>query len=184
MKSFLNIFSFFFITFSIFSQEKISVYDIARKGTIDQVQAIHKEIPGIINTPNENGFSPLILACYSGNEAVALYLIDNANVDFVSSEGTALMAAVVKGNVKFANLLLEKKANPNLTNKQGTTALIYAVQFKNSEMISLLLKYNASKSQLDTDGKTAFEYAVFAGDESIINLSYFLFKKLSLYLAL
>lgn len=170
MKSFLIFLSFFFITFSIFSQEKISIYDIARKGTIDQVQAIHKETPEIINTPNEHGFSPLILACYSGNESVAQYLIENSNVDFVSSEGTALMAAVVKGNVKLANLLLEKKANPNLTNQQGTTALIYAVQFKNAELISLLLKYNASKSQLDTDGKTAFEYAVFSGDETIINL--------------
>jgi ankyrin repeat protein len=160
MKSFLIFLSFFFITFSIFSQEKVSVYDIARKGPIDQVQAIHKETPEIINTPNEHGFSPLILACYSGNESVAQYLIENSNVDFVSSEGTALMAAVVKGNVKLANL----------TNQQGTTALIYAVQFKNAELISLLLKYNASKSQLDTDGKTAFEYAVFSGDETIINL--------------
>lgn len=169
MRNFYYIIFCFFTTL-IFSQEKISVYDIARKGTIEQLQVLHKQNPEIINTPNERGFSPLILACYSGNEAVALHLIENANLDYVSSEGTALMAAVVKGNLKLVNLLLEKKANPNLTNKQGTTALIYAVQFKNSEMISLLLKYNASKSQLDTDGKTAFEYAVFSGDETIINL--------------
>lgn len=170
MRNLRAIIFFFFCTISIFSQEKITVFDIARKGTIEQIQALHTENPESINTPNSSGFSPLILACYSSNETVAAYLIENANLDYVSSEGTALMAAVVKGNVKLANLLLEKKANPNLTNKQGTTALMYAVQFKNTELIQLLLKYNASKSQLDNDGKTAFEYAVFAGDENIINL--------------
>lgn len=160
----------FFIQISIFAQEKLNVYDVARKGTIVQVQALQKETPEIINTPNERGFSPLILACYSGNETVAAYLIENSNVDYVSSEGTALMAAVFKGNARLVKLLLEKKANPNLTNNQGVSALIYAVQFKNAEMIRLLLEHNASKSQIDTDGKTAFEYAVFAGDETIINL--------------
>ncbi len=170
MRNFYFIIFLCFFTTSIFSQEKVSVYDIARKGTVEQVQALYKETPETINTPNEHGFSPLILACYSGNENVATYLIDKANIDYVSNEGTALMAAVVKGNVKLTKLLLEKKANLNLTNKQGTTALIYAVQFKNIEIISLLLQHNASKSQLDNDGKTAFEYAVFSGDDTIINL--------------
>jgi uncharacterized protein len=169
--NFINTFLIVFLfQVSIFAQEKLNIFDVARKGTVNDMEVIYKETPEIINTPNERGFSPLILACYSGNEAVALYLIDKANLDFVSSEGTALMAAVVKGNIKLAKILLEKKANPNLSNKQGTTALIYAVQFKNAALLSLLLKYNASKSQFDTDGKTAFEYAVFAGDEIIINL--------------
>jgi len=156
--------------FPIVAQEKWDVHAVARKGTIDQIEVLYKETPEIINTPNERGFSPLILACYSGNESVATYLIEKTNIDYVSSEGTALMAAVVKGNVRLVNALLEKKANPNLTNKQGTTALIYAVQLKNIEIIRLLLKYTASKSMVDQDGKTAFEYAVFAGDETIINL--------------
>lgn len=160
----------FVCTSSIFSQEKMSAFDIARKGTTQEIQELYKENPESLNIPNSSGFSPLILACYSNNESVAAYLIEKVDLDYVSNEGTALMAAVVKGNLKLAKLLLEKKANPNLTNKQGTTALIYAVQFKNAELIQLLLKYNASKSQVDNDGKTAFEYAVFSGDEAIINL--------------
>jgi ankyrin repeat protein len=163
------IISFFFIN-SIFAQEKLDIYDIARKGTIDQVESIFKENPEIINTNNEHGFSPLILACYNGNEAVATFLIEKANIDYVSNEGTALMAAVVKENTRLVNLLLEKKVNPNLTNKQGTTALIYAVQFKNLEIIRLLLKFKASKTQIDKQGKTAFEYAVFSNNEDVINL--------------
>ncbi len=168
MKYFIPI--LFFFQISIFAQDRLSIYDVARKGTVDQVQAFYKEAPEIISTPNEHGFSPLILACYNGNEAVATYLVDKVNLDYVSTEGTALMAAVVKGNVKLTKLLLEKKENPNLTNKQGTSALIYAVQFKNAEIIRLLLEHNASKSQIDKEGKTAFEYAVFSGDEAIINL--------------
>lgn len=162
--------SCFFLN-TICSQEKLNVFDIARKGTIDQVEAIFKENPEIINTTNQHGFSPLILACYHGNEAVATFLIKhNVNLDYVSNEGTALMAAVVKGNAKIVNLLLDKSANPNLTNKHGVTALIYAVQFKNIEMINLLLQFKANKSLIDNEGKTAFEYAVFAKNDEIINL--------------
>ena len=168
MKCFLPF--IFIFQISIFAQEKLDIFDVARKGTVNQIEALYKETPETINSPNQSGFSPLILACYSGNENVATYLIENSNVDYVSSEGTALMAAVVKGNARLVKLLLEKKANPNLTNKQGVTALIFAVQFKNAEIIRLLLEHKASKSQIDNDGKTAFEYAVFAGDETIINL--------------
>ncbi len=170
MKNFYLLFVLFFFQNHFYAQDKLNIYDVARKGTVDQLLILFKQNPEVINTPNESSFSPLILACYSGNETVAQFLIDNSNVDYVSTEGTALMAAVVKGNPKLVKLLLEKKANPNLTNKQGTTALIYAVQFKNAEIIRLLLEHNASKLQIDTDGKTAFEYAVFAGDEIIINL--------------
>lgn len=170
MKYFYLFTFLFFVQNLIFAQDKLGIYDIARKGTVDQVQVFFKESPEIISTPNEYGFSPLILACYSGNKAVASYLVDKVNLDYVSPEGTALMAAVVKGNVLLVKLLLEKNANPNLTNKQGTTALIYAVQFKNTEIINLLLQHNASKLQMDKEGKTAFEYAVFARNETIINL--------------
>ena len=65
---------------------------------------------------------------------------------------------------------MENKANPNLTDANGTTALIYAVQFKNTPIVKMLLEYKANKLKIDNKGKTAFEYAVFSSNEEIINL--------------
>lgn len=44
-----------------------SIFDIARSGTVAEVKEEIKKNPDIINQVNENGFSPLILACYRGN---------------------------------------------------------------------------------------------------------------------
>lgn len=152
-----------------FSQQDI--FDIARKGTVEELLTAMKENPDVINSVNAEGYSPLILASYKGNVAVAQVLIKNVkDINGSSSMGTPLMAAVVKGNKEILQALLENNADPNLTDANGTTALIYAVQFKNGDIIKLLLNYKADKSKIDNKGKTAFEYAVFSNDDEIINL--------------
>ena len=153
-----------------FAQQK-SVFDIARSGTMIEIEQLYKEKPNCLNEVNEHGFSPLILACYKGNTNVARFLIEKkSNLDYVSDEGTALMAAVVRGKTDLVQLLLENGANPNLTNLQGTTALMYATQFKNVELVKLLLQHKADKTLVNKDQKTAFEIAVFSNNEEIINL--------------
>jgi uncharacterized protein len=164
------IYLFIFIGFTAIAQEK-SVFDIARSGSLIEMQVAFKNNPESINSLNENKSSPLILACYRGNIEVALYLIDNVkDINYNSGMGTALMAAVVKGNVQLATALINKKANLDLADAQGTTALMYAVQFKNIEIIKLLLANKADKTKINKDGKTAFEYAAFSGDEKLIKL--------------
>lgn len=154
-----------------FCQEKLDVFDVARKGTIEQAKALLKQDAKIFNTINSEGYSPLMLACYRGNSEVAQFLIENgSDVNGLSAMGTPLMATIVKGNVDLAKLLMDKKADVNLTDAKGTTALMYAVQFKHRELIKLLLVHKVDKSKKDDAGKTAFEYAVFSGDETIINL--------------
>jgi len=169
MKKYLVLF-LGFCCFTCLSQET-SFFNIARKGTINDARNYMQLYPNCVNEVNQHGFSPLILACYNGNDAMVEFLLtNNANLDYVSPEGTVLMAATVKGNEKMVELLLKKKANPNLTNKNGTTALMYAIQFKNISIINLLLQFNANKSLVDNEGKTAFEYAVFTKNDEIINL--------------
>ena len=165
----------FFLVFLLginfcFSQEK-DIFTIARSGTVQEIMDLHKKNPETVNLKNENGFTPLILACYKGNIDVVNFLIKNSNTINTSSEmGTALMAATVRGNVQIVTMLLENAANPNLTDEKGTTALMYAVQFKNVKNVALLLQYKADKLLKDIDGKTAFEFAVFSKNEEIINL--------------
>lgn len=154
-----------------FAQEKLNVFDIGRKGTVEQAKEILKSNPKAFNIVNDEGYSPLVLACYRGNNDVAKFLIENgSDINGVSKMGTPLMAAIVKGNNEVAKLLIDKKADVNAADTNGTTALIYAVQFQNVEILKLLVETKVDKSHKDNDGKTAFEHAVFAGNETIINL--------------
>ena len=169
MKKLLIIF-FIVCNLTSFAQQD-SFFDIARRGTIDDAKSWILNKPNVVNQANEYGFSPLILACYNNNLPMVQFLIENnADIDYVSKEGTALMAATVKGNEAMVELLLKNGAQTDLKNETGVTALMYAVQFKNISIIKMLLHYNANTKLTDTEGQTAFEYAVFTNNDDIINL--------------
>ena len=170
MNKFILILAFTLNSILIFSQEKSNLFDVARQGTLQEIEAIYKQNPQLITTVNKDGFSALVLSTYRNNNAVARFLIEHgANVNENSKMGSPLMAAVVKGNNEIAALLIQKKANVNTTDEKGTTALIYAVQFGNAAIIKELLLNKADKTIKDNQGKTAFEYAVFSGNNEIIN---------------
>ena len=169
MKS-IFVISFIVFSYSALSQKK-NCFDLARYGTLSEIISEYSKNNKIIDSIDTNSSSMLILACYKNNNEVAKYLVEkNANLDYISSNGTALMACVIKGNIEMAEVLLQNKANPDLTDSNGITALIYAAQFQNEKMIELLLEHKANKSIKDKQGKTAFEYAVITKNELIINL--------------
>jgi len=154
------------------AQEKVkSIFDLARTGTVAEVKDLMKQNPDIINQTNENGFSPLILACYKGNVEVAEFLMDHVkDVNYKSQEGTALAGLSVKYNKTLAEHLLRKNADPNIADATGTTPLFWAVKFGNKELTELLLKHKADKSIKDSQGMTPFEYALQTKNTEIINL--------------
>ena len=155
----------------IFSQETLNVFDIARKGTVEQAKEKFKDNPNSFNVVNDEGYSPLLLACYRSNNDVAKYLINiGSDINGKSKFGTPLMACIVKGNNEIASFLIQSKADINAADANGTTALIYAVQFQNTTILKLLMENKVDKNHKDQEGKTAFEYAVFSGNEEIINL--------------
>ena len=136
------------------------VFDAARNGNIERMQALIKLKPDTINTKNQNGFTPLILACYYRQKNIVELLINQgANLETDSPEGPALLAAVYRGDVEIANLILSQKANLNVTNSEGTTALMFAVMAGNLEMVKLLLNNGADKNKLSKHGHTALTLA-------------------------
>ena len=154
-----------------FSFAQKDVFSVARNGTVEEMKLLFEKNENCVNEIDNYEFSPLILASYRGNFEVAKYLITIVkNVDYQSSEGTALMAAVMRNNTELIQLLIEKNANLDLTSKTGVTALMLAIQFKNIEIIKILLHNKANLLLKDNEGKTAFEYAVNTNDEKIIQL--------------
>jgi len=161
-----------FLSSLVSAQEKVkSIFDIARSGTVAEVQELMKQNPDVINQINENGFSPLILACYRGNTTVADFLIDNVkDVNYKSREGTALAGLAIKYNKDLVEHLLKKKADPDIADATGYTPLFWAVKAGNKDLVQQLLTYKADKTKKDSMGMTPFEYALQTNNKEIINL--------------
>lgn len=154
----------------VFSQNS-SCFDVARKGSLTEIKVLFEKDKSIVNAIDDNGTSLLILACYRGNQEVAKFLIPSgADLNYVSDNGTALMACVFKSEFELADELIKNKANLDLTDANGISALMLAVQIKNVEMVKKLVNAGANKALKCKQNKTAFEYAVFSNNEEIINL--------------
>lgn len=147
------------------------IFDICRNGSVAQLMEIYKKEPLMINKTNSDGYSPLVLSCYHGNEEVVAFLIDKVtDINGKSDYGTPLMAAVVKGNIKIVELLLVNKADTNVADANGTTAMHYAVMFKNYDVIELLIKAKADINIKDNRGQSALDYAEIYNDKKLNNI--------------
>lgn len=136
------------------------IFEAARKGDTAMAEKLLTFNPDTLNKVNESGFSPLIIAAYRGQADMVSYLLHKgASVDYISPEGTALMAACYKNDLEIAKVLIERDANVNLQSGDGSTALIFSVLNRNVELISLLLKYGANKTIRDSAGNTALSHA-------------------------
>ena len=137
---------------------------------IDSItRIIHKG--GRMNEANAKGRSPLILTCISGQEDMALTLIDlKADVNYSSvydSNKTALHYACENGYFKLVRSLLHHGADPNKTtitqsnksNKIFNETPLHAAceNVVDIKIIELLLKFGADVSIVRGDGKTAVE---------------------------
>ncbi|KAF4955334.1 hypothetical protein FGADI_4640 [Fusarium gaditjirri] len=120
------------------------------------LQEALQEQPWAINTIDDTGDSPLILAT-DRNQVKSMEVLISAGADVnQQSHGgwTALMAAVWAENVESVKLLLRSKSNVNLCNEQGTTALHLASEHANPEVTSLLLAAGASVKHRNINGDT------------------------------
>ncbi|TRX16095.1 ankyrin repeat domain-containing protein [Flavobacterium franklandianum] len=159
------------LTINVAFSQNTNCFDVARKGNLSDIKLLFDNDKNSVNAIDDKGSSMLILACYRGNQEVAQFLIENgANLNYVSNNGTALMACVFKSEFLLVDELIKKSVNLDLTDVNGLTALMLAVQFKNTEMVKKLLNAKANTTLKCKQNKTAFEYAVFSNNEEIINL--------------
>lgn len=153
----------------IFSQENI--FEASRTCNIERITELIASNKDTINSIDENGFSPLILAAYRNNSKCVEFLISNgANVNYCSLEGTALHAVCYKGNVEIATLLVKNNQSINILNSRGTTCLIYAVQSENLELVKLLLVSGADKQIADEYERIPLDYAKQSKNQQLIEL--------------
>ena len=82
---------------STLKAQESSIFDIARSGSLNELNSLIKKDLNIINKISKEGYSALTLACYYSNNEIANYLIKHVkDINSKSSYGTPLMAATIK----------------------------------------------------------------------------------------
>jgi uncharacterized protein len=108
----------------------------------------------------------LIEACIAGNlESVHRILDQGALVDDLddSQTHTALSAAVFRRRTEICSLLIDRGANVNLPDGNGSTPLSLAAQFGYREICKLLLENGAAVDRSDANGRTPLTIAAWCG---------------------
>ncbi len=129
-----------------------------------------------INTHNEWGLTPVMLASQYNHSVVVLKAIIEAGADIHEAEpkyrSNALhLAANSSKNPKIIETLLEAGANIDARNYLGETALIMAVNSNDETKITTqLIKSGADINARDYQGHSVLDYAKAAKKTYIVNL--------------
>uniref|UniRef100_A0A3B3ZJD0 SAM domain-containing protein n=1 Tax=Periophthalmus magnuspinnatus TaxID=409849 RepID=A0A3B3ZJD0_9GOBI len=119
------------------------VFSALKLGNSQLVKEILEEDPAQVNSSNQEGASPLMIAAVSGQlEVVQLMVEKKADID--KQDGvhgwTALMQATYHGNKDIVKYLLSQGADVNLRAKNGYTAfdLVMLLNDPDTELVRLL----------------------------------------------
>jgi ankyrin repeat protein len=114
-----------------------------------------------------------MLSAFDGHTRTVRMLLDNkARIDTRDSMGrTALMYASSGPNPETVQLLLERKADPNLSdNAEKFTSLMFAAAEGQVRVVEILLAHGADPTKKDADGETALDFARQNGHTAVIRL--------------
>lgn len=145
------------------------LFEAARLGRTDMVEPLIAA-GADINAHDRRGFTPLILAAYSGHAATVEALIaagaDPCKPD-ATQGNTAQMGVAFKGEDAIAERLLKAGCDVNMRNKAGQTALMMAALFNRSRQVDLLLAAGADAMLTDASGRTASAVAAAQGSDEL-----------------
>lgn len=149
----------------------MDIHAAVRTGDLAQVDAALKSGAGL-NSPDNWGRTPLIVALQQGKAPVVEMLIDRgASVAATDAWGrTPLLVATQLKNTAAIRLLVEKRSDVNTANKNDITPLISAAQTGNQDAATMLLRAGAAPDRADNLGWTALMWATYRKDAVIVKL--------------
>jgi ankyrin repeat protein len=148
------------------------IHDAAKKGDIAAVQALLKQNPDLVSSKDENQNTPLYLAAWRGQTAIAeLLLANGADLEARNAQGsTPLSIAAGSGRREMAELLLAHKAEVNVRNQWGETPLIKAAAEGYTEVVEVLLANKADVNARSESGQTPLIFAVAGGHLEVVEV--------------
>ena len=131
--------------------------DIIEKNDINEIQNLI-DTGADVNEPDENGFTPLMIAANGRNpETVKALIKAGANVNSVFKYGETPLMQAVRGwcaNPEIVKILLNAGANVNVADEHGKTPLMYATEglFIEPETVKILLKAGRRANAANNSG--------------------------------
>jgi ankyrin repeat protein len=135
------------------------LFTAAKKGD-EKAVAAQIAAKASIDEPNDQGWTPLIIAAYGGHLAVVRQLLEaGADPNRADTSGfTALIQAARFGHLDIVKLLHEHKAKldarPTGSAYQGTTVLHMAIEDKRDDVVQWLVGKHVDVNAADKNGKT------------------------------
>jgi uncharacterized protein len=142
----------------------LDVFDAAAVGRTRGLEELLDGEPGLVTSWSKDGFTPLHLAAFFGEEeAVKILLERGADVSVVSRNPkivvTPLHSAAAGSHPGVVKLLLEAGADVNAAQDRGFTPLHSAANNDDRESAEALLAAGADPRLTTDDGKTAADIA-------------------------
>ncbi len=131
-----------------------------------------------IDTCDERGWTPLIIAAFNGSEELAKLIIQNsANVSIKDKGGyTPMHWAAFKGHANIVKQLIIKDADINARSLRGWTPLLMAAMNGHLPACATLIASGANTNLSSDDGWTALQKASHNNHTSVIKLFLSLMK--------
>lgn len=171
----LNLFLFgiclFLSTVNLFAGE---IHQAAASGDLDKVKALLKADATLVNARDENGSTPLHMACLRYKVAVANYLLDNgADVNARNKwEQTPLHGAngVFGQDYDLIKRMIEIGADVNAKGDRGDTPLHWAIARGNLKVAKLLIDSGTDLNAYDEAFGTLVHHAIAMNHQDITQL--------------
>ena len=121
-----------------------------------------------------DGFPPVGLAAFFGNEEIGEMLIDagaDVNVSSHNAQNVAPIHSAVAGrSARLVRKLIEAGADVNRKQERAVTALHAAAMHGDLEIVRLLIQAGADRKAASSDQKTAVDYVREGGHEAVVKL--------------
>lgn len=145
----------------------LNIFEAAATGQTARVRELLEASPSLVNAYAPDGFHPLGLAAFFGNETTVEALLQaGADVNQQSREDaramkvSALHSAAAARRPDIARMLLAKGANPNLRDQSGIAVFHVVAITGQIDLAEMLLKHGADVNAKDDSGKTPLAHAV------------------------
>ena len=166
-KQFILLIIIFTLSLSLYAQ---NIHNAVKTSNINQVKTLLTENSELVNTLDEEGNTPLILACVDPNvssEIIELLIKSGADLQLGDPDNdTPLHYAAYSGNTKAAGILIENNADLDYLDVREQTPLHFAITRKHIEAATLLVNSGANlEARVYRSGNTPLLMAIEDKDE-------------------